>query len=63
MKTFVAIWTFVGLLLTGAAATAQPAKPTIVLVSMSARCATTRSSTSPPRKSVPNCYAVACCYC
>src|SRR6476469_7251368 len=32
MKTFVAIWTFVGLLLTGAAATAQPAKPTIVLV-------------------------------
>ena len=32
MKMFVAIWAFVGLLLTGAVATAQPAKPTIVLV-------------------------------
>src|SRR5580700_10521619 len=32
MKTSVAIWTFVGLLLTGAAATAQSTKPTIVLV-------------------------------
>src|SRR5215831_14772149 len=32
MKIFVAVWAFVGLLLTGAVATAQPAKPTIVLV-------------------------------
>jgi pimeloyl-ACP methyl ester carboxylesterase len=32
MKIFVTIWTVVGLLLTGAAAMAQPAKPTIVLV-------------------------------
>ena len=32
MKIFLAIWAFVGLLLTGAVATAQPAKPTIVLV-------------------------------
>jgi pimeloyl-ACP methyl ester carboxylesterase len=32
MKIFVAVWAFVGLLLTGTVATAQPAKPTIVLV-------------------------------
>jgi pimeloyl-ACP methyl ester carboxylesterase len=32
MKMFVMVWAVVGLLLTGAAATAQPAKPTIVLV-------------------------------
>jgi len=32
MKIFVAIWAFVGLLLTGTIAMAQPAKPTIVLV-------------------------------
>jgi pimeloyl-ACP methyl ester carboxylesterase len=32
MKIFVAVWVFVGLLLTGVIATAQPAKPTIVLV-------------------------------
>src|SRR6516162_2889194 len=32
MKIFVAVWAFVGLLLTGAVATAQPTKPTIVLV-------------------------------
>ena len=32
MKSFVAVWAFVGLLLTGTVATAQPAKPTIVLV-------------------------------
>ena len=32
MKIFVAVWTLVGLLLTGTVATAQPAKPTIVLV-------------------------------
>ncbi|MBV8826641.1 MAG: alpha/beta hydrolase [Hyphomicrobiales bacterium] len=32
MKTFAAILTSVGLLLTGAAATAQPTKPTVVLV-------------------------------
>src|SRR6185312_11493320 len=32
MKIFMAMWTFVGLLLTGTVATAQPVKPTIVLV-------------------------------
>ena len=32
MKIFVAVLAFVGLLLTGTVATAQPAKPTIVLV-------------------------------
>src|SRR6476469_4973100 len=32
MKIFVAVWAFVGLFLTGTVATAQPAKPTIVLV-------------------------------
>ena len=32
MKIFVAFWAFVGLLLTGTVATAQPTKPTIVLV-------------------------------
>ena len=32
MKIFVAVWAFVGLLLMGAVATAQPTKPTIVLV-------------------------------
>jgi pimeloyl-ACP methyl ester carboxylesterase len=32
MNIFVAVWAFVGFLLTGIAATAQPAKPTIVLV-------------------------------
>ena len=32
MKIFMALWAFVGLLLTGTVATAQPAKPTIVLV-------------------------------
>jgi pimeloyl-ACP methyl ester carboxylesterase len=32
MKIFVAVWAFVGLLLAGPVATAQPAKPTIVLV-------------------------------
>ena len=32
MKIFVAIWAFVGLLLTGTVATAQTGKPTIVLV-------------------------------
>ena len=32
MKIFVAVWALVGLLLTGTVATAQPAKPTIVLV-------------------------------
>src|SRR5215831_11001570 len=32
MKIFVAVWALVGVLLTGAVATAQPAKPTIVLV-------------------------------
>src|SRR5215472_1442321 len=32
MKIFMAFWAFIGLLLTGAVATAQPAKPTIVLV-------------------------------
>jgi hypothetical protein len=32
MKIFVAVWAAVGVLLTGAVATAQPAKPTIVLV-------------------------------
>ena len=32
MKIFVALWAIAGVLLTGVAATAQPAKPTIVLV-------------------------------
>ena len=32
MKIFVAAWAIVGVLLTGVAATAQSAKPTIVLV-------------------------------
>ena len=32
MKIFVAVWVLVGMLLTGTAAAAQPAKPTIVLV-------------------------------
>jgi hypothetical protein len=32
MKIFAAVWAFVSLLLTGAIATAQSAKPTIVLV-------------------------------
>ena len=32
MKIFMAVWAFVGLLLTGTVATAQPAKPTFVLV-------------------------------